>query len=339
MSRAAACTQLLAHTVWKAAAAWVRCLRRWCGSLAWQRELPEVVMRKQLVAAWVTAARNSTLLRLKLQGDAVAELTVSSRAGAEQFLNLCGARLKKEHYRNGGVAKSRFVLCDEGGSPLAVFGVLFGHAEGAPFVQIVGEAGDEETLEPFEDWVVVATEQVVTAVPEEVEREAARIASVKARERRWPGDGNLRPVPAPSAELRASLYRDSFAASTQEIEVDASWTCAICLRGPEPLPRQLPCGHAFHGACIKAWLRHGSKCPLGRCLVHQDVLAALRTAMDFSLPEMGAWPMLPADVVKDSGVAEHGNGRAALPHERRGRGWQRFRCKDFNAQILVERLC
>ena len=38
--------------------------------------------------------------------------------------------------------------------------------------------------------------------------------------------------------------------------VDSAWSCAICLGcGTSPV-RQLPCGHAFHAACIKAVGKH-----------------------------------------------------------------------------------
>jgi len=323
-----------------------------------RRSEVEASMRRRLLDAWVTAERSNTTFKMKLvrgKEHLTAELIVTC-SHADTLQKLIGSKLRKEHYFNGGVARSRFVLCDDTAENrlVAVFG-LFGHfSEGAPFMQIAGGAFPE--MESCDDWIVVSTETMLTSVPDEVEEEAARIAAVKAAEHsgagpfgRWPRDGNDRvfvlakrtgTATSDPSELRVNLYRDSFAASTREISVDPVWSCAICLGADGNAVRQLPCGHAFHGACIKAWLRRGQQCPLGRCPVPKEVLAALRRLMDFSLPETGAWPTLPQDVVKQDLPFPAGARRPGrLPHLRHSQGWQRFRANDFNAQILVQRLC
>lgn len=268
-------------------------------------------MRRRLLDAWVTAERSCTTFKMKLvrgKEHLPAELIVtSSHVDTCNLQKLIGSKLRKEHYFNGGVARSRFVLCDvtSDNRLVAVFG-LFGHfSEGAPFMQIAGGAFPE--MESCEDLIVVSTETVLTSVPDEVEEEAARIAAVKAAEHSgagpfgWPRDGNERVFvlakrtgtsTSDPSELRVNLYRDSFAASTREISVDPAWSCAICLGADAGAVRQLPCGHAFHGACIK----------------------------DLPFPAGARRP-----------------GR--LPHLRHTQGWQRFRANDFNAQILVQRLC
>lgn len=315
-------------------------------------------IRRRLVEAWVAAERSSITFSLKLQrgtGDNQADLIVSSRERALEPAKFHGARLRKEHYRNGGVARSRFVLCDDEdeGKLLAVFG-LFGHfAEGAPFMQLAGSFSEtSDLLDRCEDWTVVSTQPVLIEVPEEVRQEAARIARIKADEL-WGlqmlGDGNMRNFVLRSTssitdpkELRMNLYIDSFAASTKDISVDSVWSCAICLGGAEAgaSVRQLPCGHCFHGDCIKAWLRRGRQCPLGRCGVPQEARAAVRKLMEFRVPEEGAWPTLPPDVVKqDIGGPQRVGPPGRLPHLRSNSGWKRFRAKDFNAGILVQRLC
>ncbi|CAK8993417.1 unnamed protein product [Durusdinium trenchii] len=188
-------------------------------------------IRRRLVEAWVAAERSSITFSLKLQrgtGDNQADLIVSSRERALEPAKFHGARLRKEHYRNGGVARSRFVLCDDEdeGKLLAVFG-LFGHfAEGAPFMQLAGSFSEtSDLLDRCEDWTVVSTQPVLIEVPEEVRQEAARIARIKADEL-WGlqmlGDGNMRNFVLRSTssitdpkELRMNLYIDSFAASTK----------------------------------------------------------------------------------------------------------------------------
>ena len=331
---------------------------RW--RIRWRKQADlEACMCQRLVDAWVAAERNCMTFKLKLcsrrDHHLSAELIVTcSQTAASHLEQLIAAKLKKEHYRNGGVARSRFVLCAaDDGHLVAVFGI-FGHfAEGAPFMQIA--SGDFPEMEGHEDWVVVSTEPVLTTVPDEVKEEAARIASVKAGELQvspWSRDGNqrmflLRDRTASSTsdpcELRVNLYRDNFEVSTQEICVDPAWSCAICLGGfsDSESVRRLACGHAFHSGCIKAWLRRGQRCPLGRCHVPKEVLAALRRLMDFSMPEAGAWPTLPQDVVKQEVPASSLERRAPgpLPHLRHSQGWRRFRAEDFNAEILVERLC
>lgn len=318
-------------------------------------------MRRRLLDAWVAAERSCTTFKLKLvrgKENLAAELIVTcSHVDTCNLQKLIGSKLRQEHYFNGGVARSRFVLCDDTSDSrlVAVFG-LFGHfSEGAPFMQIAGGAFPE--MESCEDWIVVSTETVLTSVPDEVEEEAARIAAVKTAERSGAGpfgrprDGNERifvlakrtgTSTSDPSELRVNLYRDSFAASTREISVDPAWSCAICLGASDGnAVRQLPCGHTFHGACIKAWLRRGQRCPLGRCQVPKEVLAALRRLMDFSMPETGAWPTLPQDVVKQDlpFPALRARRPGQLPHLRHTQGWRRFRANDFNAQILVQRLC
>lgn len=69
--------------------------------------------------------------------------------------------------------------------------------------------------------------------------------------------------------------------------MDSTWRCAICLHGGFQV-RRLACGHAFHGACVVAWLRRGRHCPLGRCPVAGEVLAAVRRQMDFGALPSGA---------------------------------------------------
>lgn len=50
-------------------------------------------------------------------------------------------------------------------------------------------------------------------------------------------------------------------ASCSHVVSDVDSTCAICLE--EGLGARLPCGHAFHSHCIRAWLmRGGETCPL-----------------------------------------------------------------------------
>ena len=54
-------------------------------------------------------------------------------------------------------------------------------------------------------------------------------------------------------------------------------TCIICQHAmshdvPRPdLPRELPCGHVFHGACLGAWLMRSCTCPLCRRDLQMDI--------------------------------------------------------------------
>eukprot|EP00913_Durusdinium_trenchii_P026124 g24507.t1 len=223
--------------------------------------------------------RSSITFSLKLQrgtGDNQADLIVSSRERALEPAKFHGARLRKELLPSD----AKLVLTGFGTFPgklLAVFG-LFGHfAEGAPFMQLAGSFSEtSDLLDRCEDWTVVSTQPVLIEVPEE----ADELWGLQML-----GDGNMRNFVLRSTssitdpkELRMNLYIDSFAASTKDISVDSVWSCAICLGGAEAgaSVRQLPCGHCFHGDCIKAWLRRGRQC----------------------VPEEGAWPTLPPDVVK-----------------------------------------
>ncbi|CAE7938988.1 unnamed protein product, partial [Symbiodinium necroappetens] len=105
--------------------------------------------------------------------------------------------------------------------------------------------------------------------------------------------------------------------------------------------RRLDCGHCFHSECIKAWFRRGrcSVCPLGRCPVSKDIVAAVRAEMDFSLSAGGAWPLLPDNTLaQDTRSLAIGEERChgRLPHDRGGTGWRRFRAEDFNPVVLVQ---
>ncbi|CAE7240065.1 unnamed protein product [Symbiodinium sp. CCMP2592] len=120
-----------------------------------------------------------------------------------------------------------------------------------------------------------------------------------------------------------------------------TWTCAVCLQKSEcDEVRRLNCGHCFHSECIKAWFRRGrcSLCPLGRCPVSKDIVAAVRAEMDFSLPAGGAWQHLPdstlAQDARSPAMSEE-RCRGLLPHDRGGTGWRRFRAEDFNPVVLA----
>ena len=56
----------------------------------------------------------------------------------------------------------------------------------------------------------------------------------------------------------------------------------------------------------------------------------------FASSPSGTQKHLTVPHLEDSGVAEHGNGRAALPHERRGRG---FRSERVTASYKLDWEC
>lgn len=149
-------------------------------------------------------------------------------------------------------------------------------------------------------------------------------------------------LPSDPLALRGALYKDHFEDSTRVVDAAATWTCAVCLRGSEcDEVRRLDCGHCFHSECIKAWFRRGrcSVCPLGRCPVSKDIVAAVRAEMDFSLSAGGAWPLLPDNTLaQDTRSLAIGEERChgRLPHDRGGTGWRRFRAEDFNPVVLVQ---
>lgn len=58
--------------------------------------------------------------------------------------------------------------------------------------------------------------------------------------------------------------------------------CAICLDAINGGEHRTVCGHAFHCACIKRWLEHGSACPLCRVQLrepHKPQAADARPAL------------------------------------------------------------
>lgn len=66
--------------------------------------------------------------------------------------------------------------------------------------------------------------------------------------------------------------------ATLEAEVDLPpWTqenvCAICLDDEKDMADAavLPCGHVFHGGCIRGWLLRGAiTCPLCNCRLGEE---------------------------------------------------------------------
>ncbi|CAE7708981.1 unnamed protein product, partial [Symbiodinium sp. KB8] len=251
-----------------------------------------------------------------------------------------------EPFRNGGVLRNRFVMRTPSGGLLAAFGP-WGHfeVEGAPCMQLVDASSScDDALERCQDWTVVSASPVVNEIPEEVAQEAQRIAAAKARDLSSYRDGNdcAFVLPSDPLALRGALYKDHFEDSTRVVDAAATWTCAVCLRGSEcDEVRRLDCGHCFHSECIKAWFRRGrcSVCPLGRCPVSKDIVAAVRAEMDFSLSAGGAWPLLPDNTLaQDTRSLAIGEERChgRLPHDRGGTGWRRFRAEDFNPVVLVQ---
>mmetsp|Transcript_123696 Transcript_123696/g.309148 ORF Transcript_123696/g.309148 Transcript_123696/m.309148 type:complete len:296 (-) Transcript_123696:123-1010(-) len=86
---------------------------------------------------------------------------------------------------------------------------------------------------------------------------------------RWQG---VQPPPKPrgaTQDIIDSMPLVEYSPELQDGSVETS--CAVCLSDFEwdDMLRRLPCGHAFHRACIDKWLRRNKVCPL--CL--QDIEA------------------------------------------------------------------
>nr|CAD1823759.1 unnamed protein product [Ananas comosus var. bracteatus] len=63
--------------------------------------------------------------------------------------------------------------------------------------------------------------------------------------------------------------------------------CAVCLgafAGGEMLRRLLPCGHVFHVACVDAWLRWSSSCPVCRTVAEPKPLPPAVTVQENVVP-------------------------------------------------------
>eukprot|EP00168_Porphyra_purpurea_P010660 TRINITY_DN2654_c0_g1_i1.p1 TRINITY_DN2654_c0_g1~~TRINITY_DN2654_c0_g1_i1.p1 ORF type:complete len:229 (-),score=71.10 TRINITY_DN2654_c0_g1_i1:624-1310(-) len=63
---------------------------------------------------------------------------------------------------------------------------------------------------------------------------------------------------------------------TANLSADASTACAICLdeSNPDRTEAALPCGHTYHGGCIRQWLGKSDKCPLCAAAVRAPLFAA-----------------------------------------------------------------
>ena len=86
-----------------------------------------------------------------------------------------------------------------------------------------------------------------------------------------------------------------------------AWSCAICLGASDGAVRQLPCGHAFHGACIKAlscgtaWVIAIGKI-WGKWIENDDHPTDLEDLFSDKSIWRGRWlgfPVLPAGLLDD----------------------------------------
>lgn len=98
---------------------------------------------------------------------------------------------------------------------------------------------------------------------------------------------NTSPATSPRASMRLSdpeqLPVSVYDSSSDELAAGGKAECAVCIvefRDGD-LARLLPrCGHRFHAACVDAWLRLHSTCPLCRASVVAPAPAATEPKND-----------------------------------------------------------
>jgi len=331
---------------------------------------PLEIIQAQLLASWEKEAKSERSFRMVLRSSTSADegmLTVSVR-GADNLNSLVGACLKKDSWQSGGVSRCQFLVQGQGGSILAVFGMFSSSRTTGSDEALrldVADGRRDDILNTLQSWTIASTLPLSTSLPEEVAQEARRIATAKSLELKWKGDGNNRCCPLYDIEgnalqcssLRASLYEGHGVAAIGTPE-QQNWICAVCLcragdeSGESPYV-ELQCGHTFHRRCIQPWFRRcsrgsGNFCPMGRCFVTADAMAASRLTMRFSLAS-SAWARLPENVIaedhalvgqmkvwelRELRAASNSCVRPLVPHKRARGGWKGFREADFNTKIL-----
>ncbi|KAF4518211.1 hypothetical protein B566_EDAN005936 [Ephemera danica] len=65
---------------------------------------------------------------------------------------------------------------------------------------------------------------------------------------------------APLRHQRA--LTEAFAIATPQQLLDKGDSCPVCLQEGITRARVTPCGHIFHGSCLRKWLQQSHKCPL-----------------------------------------------------------------------------
>ncbi len=79
---------------------------------------------------------------------------------------------------------------------------------------------------------------------------------------------------------KAQEKKDAVLKKQADLQDKLKETCSICLANthdddkttPYPVDTKLPCGHIFHGSCIKSWLTTNQSCPICRKTTVSDSL-------------------------------------------------------------------
>eukprot|EP00168_Porphyra_purpurea_P010661 TRINITY_DN2654_c0_g1_i4.p1 TRINITY_DN2654_c0_g1~~TRINITY_DN2654_c0_g1_i4.p1 ORF type:complete len:255 (-),score=66.80 TRINITY_DN2654_c0_g1_i4:55-819(-) len=110
---------------------------------------------------------------------------------------------------------------------------------------------------------------------------------------------------------------------TANLSADASTACAICLdeSNPDRTEAALPCGHTYHGGCIRQWLGKSDKCPLCAAAVRAPLFAAAAgRGVDLAHPAAFAGDDVAVEVGSDAEEEAGGGGGS-------GRGCCRRACR------------
>eukprot|EP00445_Apocalathium_hangoei_P011175 CAMPEP_0203872532 /NCGR_PEP_ID=MMETSP0359-20131031/19292_1 /ASSEMBLY_ACC=CAM_ASM_000338 /TAXON_ID=268821 /ORGANISM="Scrippsiella Hangoei, Strain SHTV-5" /LENGTH=368 /DNA_ID=CAMNT_0050791219 /DNA_START=62 /DNA_END=1169 /DNA_ORIENTATION=+ len=281
-------------------------------------------IRSMLLASYAEGLARSKTFRIQLELSSGHTMAVYASAGcsidnrqwwhAMDLRSVIGSEVVSFQERSNGQAHTAVQLC---GPCQCVSFLLEGRGDlrGLPCLYITDQ--DLAALASQGGAVVGSMCQVPPqAVPSEVEREATIIAVAQCSARPSGVDGNellfiprAHGRPADPQKLRPWLYEPSELESDESAcpALDDSWTCSICFcanggldTDEAPAFCRLPCRHVFHSTCVNQWLRRKPTCPVCRCSVPQFA----RPAMDFTMPERGAWAHLPSDVIARDVLAD-----------------------------------
>ena len=87
-----------------------------------------------------------------------------------------------------------------------------------------------------------------------------------------PADGAPRATGGARADAAGARPGAASAAGAAGAVAAAAASCSVCLEAYDDGAelRELPCGHAFHAACIAQWLEQSAICPVCRTLPFSD---------------------------------------------------------------------